>query len=523
MPRKPKAKNTLSAGERVALYEAAMAEKKRELQGLGASAHSDNEKNDSASAAKREGMPAESKEVGADRGNRDSAATVRAKPKSATVRVDFSIPTGSIKPMHGMCNGPVSYGADISGLFKEIGVPQVRFDGTDTAIGGVAIDISRIFKDLDADPSDPECYDFESTDRYVASALHSGAKIIYRLGESRDLLGGKGGALDDVDVDLLSRVCVNVVRHYNGGWADGAHYGIEYFEIWNAGDSPAMDLDRYGRLANSVKMYDESLKVGGMSFDSIGAARDFLKSCKKRRYPVDFITLDCFSDAVEEVCDGIGGLLASAKGLGFDSLEIILGRWMLADKAATGGLSLKEALGTQARIGEIRRELVRAQRSVKGAAYCAALMLALNSTVGASAACFFDAQPATSPFCSLTDDLGTPQKPFYAFRAYGELYRARTAVLCSVDRHEGMAHSGVYAAAALSDGGEAVVALASFEGPGVIDVRLDGIMENHYSADVYMLDGVKNMELVDSVPISGMKKRLVLNVSEYGAVLIKLH
>ena len=53
MPRKPKAKNTLSAGERVALYEAAMAEKKRELQGLGASAHSDNEKNDSASAAKR--------------------------------------------------------------------------------------------------------------------------------------------------------------------------------------------------------------------------------------------------------------------------------------------------------------------------------------------------------------------------------------------------------------------------------------------------------------------------------------
>jgi hypothetical protein len=65
--------------------------------------------------------------------------------------------------------------------------------------------------------------------------------------------------------------------------------------------------------------------------------------------------------------------------------------------------------------------------------------------------------------------------------------------------------------------------LASFGGCGVIDLRLEGIGENVYSADVYMLDGVKNMTLADSVPVSGLKKRIVLNVSEYGAMLIKLH
>lgn len=521
MPRKPKAKNALSAGERVALYEAAMAEKKKEREGLAASAPIDSVKDVSREADVRKTAPFDGCETSAEPKKKDSG-TVKVKPKSATVRVDFSIPTGSIKPMHGMCNGPVSYGADISGLFKEIGVPQVRFDGTDTAIGGVAVDISRIFKNFDADPADPESYDFAATDRYVEAALLSGAKVIYRLGESCDLFGNKRGSTEILDIDLLSRVCVNVVRHYNGGWAGGAHYGIEYFEIWNMGDDTASDVERYGRLANAVKMYDESLKVGGMSFDSVGAARDFLKTCKKRRNPVDFITLDCFADDIEEVTDDLDGLVASAKNLGFDSLEIILGRWMLVDGEATGGLSLKRALGS-ARFSETRRDVLKAQRSVKGASYCAALMLALCNKIGVSSACFYDAQPAVSPFCSLTDDLGTPQKPFYAFRAFGELYRAKNAVLCSVDRQEGMAHSGVYAAAALSDSGEGVFALASFGGPGVIDVRLDGLLENHYSADVYMLDGVKNMELVDSVPITGMKKRLVLNVSEYGAVLIKLH
>ena len=86
-----------------------------------------------------------------------------------------------------------------------------------------------------------------------------------------------------------------------------------------------------------------------------------------------------------------------------------------------------------------------------------------------------------------------------------------------------MAHTGVYACAATADSGEAYVMLASFKGCGVVDLRIDGISDNLYTADIYMLDGVKNMSLADSIPISGMKKRILLNVSEYGAVLIKLY
>ena len=127
MPRRPKPKNALSAGERVALYEA---EQEKKLQNLSAALP----KRESAEQIAEEvpHVTLESEAVTA----RMPAKAKKPKPKpaSATVHVDFSIHTGKVKPMHGMCNGPISYGADISDVFREIGVPIVRFDATDISI-----------------------------------------------------------------------------------------------------------------------------------------------------------------------------------------------------------------------------------------------------------------------------------------------------------------------------------------------------------------------------------------------------
>ena len=513
MPRKPKAKNTLSAGERVALFEAEQEQKKRAMMGESAS-------------LKESGEAAVTEEPVLSQNESKKPEKPRAskpKPQSATVRVDLSIPTGEIKPLHGMCNGPVSYGADISDAFREIGVPFVRFDCTDTAAGGYAVDVSRIFRNPDADPGDPHNYSFELTDRYVEAALLSGAKVIYRLGESHDLLGTVADRRWD-DLDLLSRVCVNIIRHYNEGWANGYHFGIQYFELWNGGDDVKRDIEIYGRLANAVKLHDESIKVGGMCYGEGARSRELLRACKKHRYPIDFLTVECLSTSPLEAKAELESLSNFVKNQGFADVEMILGRWMPVDGEVIEGVSLEKALRVNdPRARQLRRELAMSARSVKGAAYVAATMLSLGEVGCVSSACFFDAQPAVSPFCAIADRFGTPEKPFYAFRAFGELYRARNAVLCTVDRQEGFAHSGIYASAAMSDSGEGIILIASYEGCGVIDLRIDGITDEQYTADVYMLDGVKNMELADSLPLSGMKKRLVLNVSEYGAVLIKLH
>ena len=65
--------------------------------------------------------------------------------------------------------------------------------------------------------------------------------------------------------------------------------------------------------------------------------------------------------------------------------------------------------------------------------------------------------------------------------------------------------------------------LCDFDGCGIVDIRLDSIPSDIYTADIYMLDGVKDMTLADSIPITGEKKRLILNISKYGAAMIRLY
>ncbi|MBQ8408526.1 MAG: hypothetical protein IJY39_06630 [Clostridia bacterium] len=514
MPRKPKPKNTLTAGERVALYEA---EQEKHRQQLAGDVPKEEEgKADAEACFKPEKAVSNEKKV-------------KPRPQHATVTVDFSIPAGEIKPMHGMCNGPVSYGADATELFREIGVPFVRFDGTDTAISAYAVDVSRIFRDFHADPALPENYDFAWTDKYVEAAYRAGARVLFRLGESYDMLCREKKAANCEDLSILSRVCGNIVKHYNDYWAGGFALGIEYFEAWYHdpeadGDGLRRELEVYASLANAVKLVDDSVKIGGMCFHSLdGAAREFVRFCHKNHIPLDFLTVSCFDSDPERVADGIGKMVTYAKNLGED-IEIIIGKWNYVSERALQGLSLKRVLeGSGEMNSACRRQMFEAQASIEGAAYDAALMLRLSAIPEVKLACFYDAQPMLSPWCALCNRFGDPQKPYYAFKAYGDLYRARQAVFCESNQIEGFSHTGIYAGAALSDRGEGYVLIASFGGCGVIDLRLEGIPDSLYSADVYMLDGVKDLVCAAPIPISGMKKRLLLNISEYGVVAVRLY
>ena len=357
MPRKPKPKNTLSAGERAAIYEAEQAEKKARAQ----SAPVDQAKADVAAAS----SDAPAKEVKA----------VLPKPQHATVKVDFSIPVGRVKAMHGICNGPVSYGADISRLFNEIGVPHVRFAETDTALSAYAVDVSRIFKDNSRDPRDPSAYDFSYTDKYVAAAYNAGAKVIFRLGESVDrMCSGKRTALPE-DIDLFVEVCANIVRHYNDYWADGYAYGIEYFEIWNIeGEQSTGDVfEVYRRVASAIKLIDPSLKVGGCSFDGTAAIKEFARYCQRKRAPIDFITFSAFTGNPLSAKDAVKDFVPTLHNCGFPDAEIIIGAWNYIDGEALGKFSLDRVLSSSdVSFCEARRKLFEEQRSVKGAAFALA-------------------------------------------------------------------------------------------------------------------------------------------------------
>ncbi len=511
MPRRPKPKNTLSAGERAALYEAAQEEKRKQLMGT-----DDHEASLSSKVAKK------------PTGEPEKAPKELPQPTSALVTVNFAIPMGEVKPMHGMCNGPVSYGADISGLFREIGVPFVRFDGANGALSGCGVDVSRVFPDPDADPLAESSYDFADTDRLVEAALKTGARIIYRLGESLDLLAESRRKLRLPSSNKLVQVCMKIVDHYNDYFAAGYSLELLHFEIWSHGSADMTDeetFEVYRRVAGALKSHSPKLRVGGMCFDGFEAsARDFVRYCKKNALPLDFLSLSLVASDPEEVGKQAEKAVQYVHNQGFDETEIIVGRWNYASREILDGQLPSHVLNSKDEKSiTVRNRLFAEQTKMKGAAFDGAVMLRLLEVDRVSMACYYDAQPIVSPFCGICDRFGEKQKPYYAFLAFGKLFCAKNRIFCQSEQKRGFAHSGIYAAAAISNDGEGYIMIASFGGCGVVDLRLEEIPERFLTAEVSFLDGVKDLVPGTEVQLSGMKKRMVLNLSKHSVVLIKLY
>ena len=499
MSRKPKPKNELSAGQRAALYAEEQENRRRAM-------------------SVEDKVETATEEVE----KRPVAKKVLPKPQHATVNVDFSIPAANIKPLAGMCNGPVSFDGDISPAFKNMHVPYVRYNNTDTAFSRYAFDVSRIFSDKNADENSPESYNFAHTDRYITAAYNCGARVIYRFGESD---GVPSWAKED-PAKWVS-VCLHILKHYNDYWANGFAFGIKEFEVAPMGNFKDEKKDVevfniYGSLAKAIKLFDEAYKVGGMSFSSYSpSAREFVKHCAANKFPLDFISFTSLVSSPEEIFSAVEKYTELLSNLGFGNTKIMLSEWNFVKKlsdVAHSSLYLENVGGLYS--AECR-EIFEAQRSIHGAAFCSSVLLGLNQYPALEYATYYDAQPAVSKFCGITDRFGNVEKPYYAFKAYSEVQRFGEGVLCHVEESPEMQKSGVYAIASSSNKG-AVIMLSSFDGSPMIDLRLDMLPDNVYNAEIYMSDGVKNLEFCDSVPLTGLKKRLLLSMSAYGFALIKI-
>jgi hypothetical protein len=114
---------------------------------------------------------------------------------------------------------------------------------------------------------------------------------------------------------------VNIVRHYNEGWANGFHHNIRYWEIWNEPDatnfwSGTLEhyVDLYGTVATALKRHDPSLKVGGpaISHDFKFLER-FLTLCRQRNLALDFCSWHCYTERPDTVLKNEGSAATARK------------------------------------------------------------------------------------------------------------------------------------------------------------------------------------------------------------------
>ncbi len=336
------------------------------------------------------------------------------------VTVDCTRKTGEFKRIHGTNVGPVYLqGAyDASEYFKQAGFTTVRLHDCPYTCFDV-VDIPFIFPLFHLDCTQPENYNFRPTDSYVQSVLDCGCGIVYRLGVSIMKRPEFSGYTDPPpDYDKWADICIQVIRHYNQGWAGGLHHNIRYWEIWNEAENGPKQwnasYDEFIRFfittAKRIKAACPDIKIGGPSFNgTFVQSRDklhtFLPLLKEADCPLDFISWHAYPDRAGQIIEGAIEVREILDDYGFTQTESHLNEWNLAP---TGGFA------------EMRKTPERQM----------AFFDYKNGPVGCSlpASCLIAFQDLpldmTNYYSSknfnygIFKQLGTPHKPFFTFKAF---------------------------------------------------------------------------------------------------------
>ena len=446
--------------------------------------------------------------------------------------IDFNEAVGPIKRMHEVGQPPFGGGfASINfapmNYLKEANITYARLHDVGGAFGGNRyVDVPNIFRNFDADVDDPESYDFAFTDALLAGMAEYGIEPIFRLGvtiENQSFI--KAYRINPPkDYDKWARICEHIIRHYNEGWANGFHYGITYWEIWNEPDNrpdPKENQMWTGTAEDYYRLYDvaakhlkacfgDSIKVGGfascgfyhiygepekygMQLERVTESRylseraeyrmnflyGFFDYIKEHQSPIDFFSWHTYAPAVRTFMMA-KFLEKFLEERGFAGLETMLNEWNYA------GMSHPETVGSSYQASE-----------------AATTMILMQDTI-TDMLCYYDARIAgITRFGGMFNGItGKPFCLYYVFKAFGELYTLGTQVKCETN------HEELYALAATD--GEKKAVLMTYMGEGEIEVATPFESD----AEVYLIDEEHMLEKVDYNAAN-------FTLKQYQVVLIK--
>ena len=439
-------------------------------------------------------------------------------PAGPDVVIDFARSAGKFKPLNGVNGGPFHYASQqipIEGYHARAGFTSTRLHDANWPHPD-AVDINTIFPLFNADADDPANYAFAKTDDYLLPIVRNGSAIIYRLGVS---IEHKTRYFIDPprNYEKWAKICVNIIRHYNEGWANGHHYNIKYWEIWNEPEGKAMwlgttaqYLQLYGVTARAIKAHDPSLKVGGPA--STGALsplmKPFLAYCHDNSLPLDFCSWHLYSYRVADYVRNTGIVRNMLDEYGFTNTQSFLDEWHFIP--AWSALSPKDSLDTSV------EKSFAATIAGEGAAFSAAVLMQLQDHP-VDVMNFYCAD--YSPW-SMFDVFGVPGKVYFAFLAYHQLTQLPERIICT----KAAADSTLTVAASRSaNRNEAAVLISNV---GKTARSFSAALRNIYGSgkiklEMYTVDETHQLSLTDHRELSD-PSLLTLNLAPESVSLVKL-
>jgi hypothetical protein len=263
------------------------------------------------------------------------------------VQVDCEKSTGTFRPLHGINKGPLVAGGliDLRPAQRALAIPWIRLHDCHRPNPDV-VDLHVVFPSDTADPAQPDSYAFARTDEYLAAIRETRANIIYRLGESIDHSNDRRFTRPPKDPARWAEASLGIIRHYNEGWANGFHYAIRYWEIWNEPENrPAMwsgtdddYLQLYKTTARRIKQTHPALSVGGPAAGHVGTFADgvlkpsnfmarFLEMCRTENVPLDFFSWHFYGDDPAQIVMRAIAIRRWLDANGFTKTESHLNEW----------------------------------------------------------------------------------------------------------------------------------------------------------------------------------------------------
>ena len=372
------------------------------------------------------------------------------------VKVDFKKAVAPLKCINAVNGSPVKKGRsqhlENFEEFKALNIPYSRnHDASLVYDYGLnhCVDVCKIFTNFDADPNDPANYDFFLTDKLIETTLEAGTETYYRLGEGIEHWDKKYDIMPPKDFKKWAVICEHIIAHYNEGWADGFHYNIKYWEIWNEpeteegqelitqntwGGNTEQFFELFATAATHLKNRFPDIKIGGPALCWLHEwGERFCKYMKEHNVPLDFYSWHIYTNKVWKLRADAENVRRYLDEAGYPDCESHCNEWNYVKSWWSGFAdTLVDVAG------------------ITGAAFVAAMMIEAQHCP-VDMMMYYDMR-VHSGFNGVFDAVTLrPHKKYYTFLAISKLMALKTECASESD------DSDVYTLAAANENGKAGV------------------------------------------------------------------